>query len=106
MMDHDTLLQQIIKQPQRDRPRLIYANWLEQNGQRDRAEFINVQCSLHSDTLTVDRRTELERRERELLQRYAWDWAEEFGEDISEWQFERGFVARIQTSLEKSTGEI
>ena len=34
----------IIENPDDDTPRLIYADWLEENGDPDRAEFIRLQC--------------------------------------------------------------
>jgi uncharacterized protein (TIGR02996 family) len=32
--------------PEEDTARLVYADWLDQHGQADRAEFIRVQCAL------------------------------------------------------------
>ena len=32
--------------PDDDAPRLVYADWLEDNGDPQRAEFIRVQCEL------------------------------------------------------------
>lgn len=40
------LLRAILDTPADDAPRLIYADWLEENGQPERAEFIRVQCEL------------------------------------------------------------
>ncbi len=40
-------LDDIIAHPADDTPRLICADWLEENGQEARAEFIRVQCNLH-----------------------------------------------------------
>lgn len=45
MTDGDRLLRSILAAPDDDAPRLIYADWLEENGQTDRAEFIRVQCA-------------------------------------------------------------
>ncbi len=39
-------LADIIANPDDDAPRLIFADWLEDNGEGDRAEFIRVQCEL------------------------------------------------------------
>lgn len=36
----------IIAQPKCDATRLIFADWLEENGEPERAEFIRVQCEL------------------------------------------------------------
>src|SRR5688572_17928114 len=32
--------------PEDDTPRLVYADWLQENGDEERAEFIRVQCEL------------------------------------------------------------
>jgi uncharacterized protein (TIGR02996 family) len=45
----EAFLQSIIESPDDDAPRLIYADWLDDHGDkrdRDRAEFIRVQCQL------------------------------------------------------------
>ena len=44
MTDHDALLAAILAAPEDDAPRLIYADWLEEHGQADRAAFIRVGC--------------------------------------------------------------
>jgi uncharacterized protein (TIGR02996 family) len=37
-------LRDIIEHPENDTPRLIYADWLEENGQADRGQLIRLQC--------------------------------------------------------------
>jgi uncharacterized protein (TIGR02996 family) len=51
-----------------DTPRLIYADWLEDHGQPELAEFIRVQCVREPirDRYEIDRAVELHNRE-ELL---------------------------------------
>lgn len=39
-------LRAILAAPDDDAPRLIYADWLDENGKPERAEFIRVQCQL------------------------------------------------------------
>lgn len=46
MTERESFLAAIIADPQEDAPRLIFADWLEEHGERDRAEFIRVQCEL------------------------------------------------------------
>lgn len=46
MTDGEALLAAILAQPAEDTPRLVYADWLQENGQPERAEFIRVQCKL------------------------------------------------------------
>jgi uncharacterized protein (TIGR02996 family) len=44
--DGPLLLRAILEAPAEDTPRLVYADWLDENGQPERAEFIRVQCEL------------------------------------------------------------
>lgn len=44
--DGTALLAAIREHPEEDTPRLMYADWLEEHGERERAEFIRVQCEL------------------------------------------------------------
>src|SRR5262245_41658733 len=46
MSDRDALLAAIRAAPDDDAPRLIFADWLEEHGDADRAEFIRVQVEL------------------------------------------------------------
>lgn len=46
MTDGEALLAAIIASPDDDTPRLVYADWLEENNQSKRAEFIRVQVEL------------------------------------------------------------
>ncbi len=43
MNDHDSLLAAILAHPDEDTPRLMFADWLQENGQSARAEFIRAQ---------------------------------------------------------------
>jgi uncharacterized protein (TIGR02996 family) len=42
----DTILRAVLRDPVDDAPRLVYADWLEDHGQPERAEFIRLQCGL------------------------------------------------------------
>jgi uncharacterized protein (TIGR02996 family) len=44
----EDFLQAIIDAPEDDAPRLVYADWLEDNGQPERAEFIRPRLLPHS----------------------------------------------------------
>jgi uncharacterized protein (TIGR02996 family) len=44
--DGDLLLARIIADPACDAVRLVYADYLEENGQPERAEFVRVQVEL------------------------------------------------------------
>src|SRR6478735_626738 len=57
-----------------DAPRLVFADWLEDQGQSHRAEFIRVQCQLDALDDGDPRREALEERERELLAVHRGEW--------------------------------
>ena len=44
MNDGEALYEAILAQPAEDTPRLMYADWLDEHGNPDRAEFIRAQC--------------------------------------------------------------
>lgn len=46
MNDRAAFLAAIREAPDDDAPRLIYADWLDENGEAERAEFVRVQCEL------------------------------------------------------------
>ena len=105
MTQEEVFLQSIIEAPDDDLPRLAYADWLEEQG-HPRGEFIHVQIDLARLPADDPRRLNLHRREQELLQRHAWEWAEPLGERIREWMFERGFIERVSTSLEVPAADL
>jgi uncharacterized protein (TIGR02996 family) len=43
--DESALLGTILDQPDDDVPRLVYADWLDEHGDADRARFIRLQCA-------------------------------------------------------------
>ena len=53
MSDGDALLKAILKNPACDTARLVYADWLQENGEGDRAEFIRLQVGLSKVDETV-----------------------------------------------------
>lgn len=86
MSDRDALLAAILSDPADDLPRLIYADWLNENGESERAEFVRVQVEssrckpcdqLHCwpGNSACSGECELRRRERELFTHVAvFDW--------------------------------
>ncbi len=45
-LTEESLLHMVLECPEDDAPRLVYADWLDENGAPERAEFIRVQCEL------------------------------------------------------------
>src|SRR5262245_51105112 len=93
----DAFLQAILEQPDDDTVRLIYADWLEEQG-NPRGEFIRVQCALARLPTDDPRRAELEAREATLLAAHRDAWLAPVREIGTEWEFRRGFVEQLTIS--------
>src|SRR5438132_6587278 len=106
MSDRDALLAAIRQSPDDDAPRLVYADWLDEHADSDRAEFVRLQVEIdpyrradadldrwrravidaHPDRpVPIDfppelrRYAVLARRERDLLKAHQWHWLDPLG---------------------------
>lgn len=103
MTTQAAFLADILENADDDAPRLIYADWLDDQGRpelTDRAEFIRVQCRLARLPIDDPERPALVERERGLLQTYLLPWLQELPEvrSVSWAGFQRGFPAHIHVS--------
>jgi uncharacterized protein (TIGR02996 family) len=103
-MTADAFLRAILAAPQDDGPRLVYADWLDEQGEADRAAFIRVQCQLARLEEHGPRRVDLEARERALLERHEAAWLGELPPAARAWSFRRGFPDRLALTTEAGTG--
>jgi uncharacterized protein (TIGR02996 family) len=92
MPPRESFLRAIYDAPDDDAPRLVYADWLDEHGDADRAAFIRVQCALARSAADDPRRPGREARERELLERHRAEWGGLLGELFSNLDFRRGFL--------------
>jgi uncharacterized protein (TIGR02996 family) len=94
MTEEEALLHAICTHPDDDTPRLVYADWLQEHGNEERAEFIRVQCQL--DLNPQDEA--LQTREGELINRYGQEWQRESENNGVEvcGGFQRGFQSRLR----------
>ena len=78
-----------------DGPRLIFADWLDEHGETDRADFIRIQCAL--DRLPDDdsRRHALRERERQLAEVNERRWTADLRPLVTECAFHRGVVDSV-----------
>jgi uncharacterized protein (TIGR02996 family) len=91
MTDGSALLAAVIADPDDDAVRLVYSDWLEENGDeagRARAEFIRVQIRRESLLEDDPQWTALLTREKELLAKYAEEWLR----PVPEWARTSGVV--------------
>jgi uncharacterized protein (TIGR02996 family) len=83
--DAAALWRAILAAPHDDAPRLVYADYLDETGRPERAEFIRLQC-------LADRRPDQTRREHDLWSRHAPEWRGELPIALRDAEFDRGFV--------------
>ncbi len=97
--ESSALLRLVIENPEDDTPRLVYADWLEENGREDRAEFIRLQCQIARLAETEAEQIDLAERESALMGSHRTNWLAE----VPAWsrggaEFRRGFVEVIEAS--------
>src|SRR5262249_3447796 len=88
-------LNAILDAPDDDTVRLVFADWLEEHGNPERADFIRVQCELARGVEDAERRETLCRRERELLLAHELGWGGPMRSVVRRATFVRGFVERV-----------
>jgi uncharacterized protein (TIGR02996 family) len=93
------LLAAVLETPDDDAPRLVYADWLEENGEADRAAFIRLQIELARLPEGDPRAQALELRACALLQAHNDAWRAELPAWALEVRYERGFVVRLDCAL-------
>ena len=113
MDDRQAFMNAIIADIDNDLPRLEFADWLDDHGDPDRAEFIRVQCELASLPDDDPRRPQLVAREAELLGQHGYAWAEEYGHVVNnqgpcidDFIYRRGFIEQAAISLQRPAAEI
>ena len=90
-------LDDIVAHIDEDTPRLVYADWLQENGQDERAEFIRVQVERARLPAWDAAQVRLRLREAELLKRHGEAWLAELPVvEGARWEgFRRGIVAEV-----------
>jgi uncharacterized protein (TIGR02996 family) len=99
MRDDEAFLRAVIDNPDDDLPRLVYADYLDEHGDPERAELIRIQCELaRVPPEDQRRRKRLWDREWELLGAYREQWAGPLAEFADPYGYRRGFVESITLS--------
>ncbi|HEY1379134.1 MAG TPA: TIGR02996 domain-containing protein [Gemmataceae bacterium] len=83
MTDRAAFLAAIAARPDDDLPRLVFADWLDEHGEADRAAFVRLQCAGDPDSL---------RRAAELETRHRAAWLGPLARVVFRAEFRRGFV--------------
>jgi uncharacterized protein (TIGR02996 family) len=100
-MNDQAFFDAILAAPDDDAPRLVYADWLDEHGQSERAEFIRIQCDLARRPKYDPGRPALHDRERELLKRHETVWTEPVAAVARDCRFRRGFIEGVSIGVRK-----
>jgi uncharacterized protein (TIGR02996 family) len=105
MTPDNPFLLALLADPDDDTLRLALADWLDENDQSPRAEFVRVQIELARGVRDRDRRRELELRQRDLLIAHDVEWTQPLADALrlkpgawGGWVFRRGFVEYFRLS--------
>src|SRR5262245_38548906 len=97
----DYLLAAIAEQPDDDLARLVYADWLDDNGQPDRAHFVRLQMDAEKQPPRSPRAGELTAEAENVLAGHERHWlGEEWAELLIGWSFRRGLLDSVTLSPE------
>jgi uncharacterized protein (TIGR02996 family) len=100
MSERGDLLRAILESPEDDAPRLVFADWLEEQGDTMRAEFIRIQCAMAHYPEGTSRNRPLQERSIQLERFGRTSWAEELQGSVLGLAFRRGFVDEVQLTAE------
>jgi uncharacterized protein (TIGR02996 family) len=98
------LYRAILAQPDEDTPRLVYADWLQENGEPERAEFIRAQCRLARANEWDDGYIEDRLRVDRLLREHEAEWLTLLDgarrHNYGGQPFSRGFMSQASVSTD------
>lgn len=106
-----SFLTAVIDSPEDDDTRLIYADWLEDQGDSARAEFIRLQCSLAGLDKADPQFEVTPQRCQELHTTVIHTWAQLMPAEIRRYcyrpsgHFERGFLTALHLRITQQDGE-
>jgi uncharacterized protein (TIGR02996 family) len=100
----EPFLRAICENPDDDAPRLVYADWLDEHGDAERAEFIRLQIKLVARTASEEELIQDRQRCDELLRKHGWEWrgSQQLPLEVRVGEFHRGFVESIEFERPRS----
>ncbi|HEY1064587.1 MAG TPA: TIGR02996 domain-containing protein [Pirellulales bacterium] len=113
-MQDDSFIQAILAAPNDDAPRLIYADWLDEQGHGPRAEFIRLQCRLAETPEDDPQYDSLRDAEWTLLAEHGPEWASRltsagFGDrepGSLKYRFRRGLLEHVEVRGDAAAGRL
>ena len=94
----EAFLRNIVAHPEDDVPRVVYADWLQEQpdaARQARGEFIAAQCAIFRDQEHGPFRKQMKKRQRELQAQHRAVWLDGLTDLAKNVDFERGFAERV-----------
>jgi uncharacterized protein (TIGR02996 family) len=101
MSERADLHRAVLAAPDDDAPRLVFADWLDEHGEPDRAEFIRLQCATDRLPPTSRRWQSFNDRAERLLREWRADWAAPTLQRVVRADFRRGFVDGVSLTIDQ-----
>ena len=99
MSDGDALRRAIVARPDDDTLRLVYADWLDENGRPERAGFVRAQVwAAQAEPFGPDARRHAAAAAR-VPKAQKDEWAKPVRQRVLEWRFARGFVEHVAVDV-------
>jgi uncharacterized protein (TIGR02996 family) len=92
-------LRAILDKPDDQAPRLVFADWLDEHGDSDRAEVLRLWCAGANLPPGNARRTRLDRRQTSLCQAYSEHWADVCGLPLTPDEEAAIFASRLAETV-------
>ena len=96
----DAFLQAILERPDDDVPRLVFADWLEEQG-NPRGTFIRLQCQRAKLTQYDPEWKQLLAQESALLKQFEAEWSKTVLRWVDQAEYRRGFIEHVRVSATK-----
>jgi uncharacterized protein (TIGR02996 family) len=99
MSEREAFLHAICENPEDDAARLVFADWLQEHGEEERAEFIRVQIELAGAETFSSHVSAWTTRQNRLLRANQQRWLAELpfqGSLLWDYHFQRGFVESVR----------
>jgi uncharacterized protein (TIGR02996 family) len=100
-MNRAAFLEAIRAEPDEMAHRLVFADWLDEQGEEARAEFIRLQVRRDGLPLAHPLTRESLRREGELIDLHGGDWQQELPPGVRRVRYHRGFIEEAAFTAEE-----
>lgn len=101
MTEREMLLRVVCENPDDDTPRLVFADWLDENGEPERAEFIRIQVASAREPAYSTSWHDLVRQACALLAAHAVEWRANLPTGFAHEPFVRGFLQTATIGIDR-----